>query len=87
MGHVNTHEEREAKGVAESPRHGVVLQGGEMQGMKSLIEVAREWNVSTRTVRNWISKGLIVAYKRNNHAILVDERSLDGILKRVNGAK
>jgi predicted site-specific integrase-resolvase len=58
-----------------------------MQGMKSLHEVAVEWNVSTRTVRNWIAQGLIVAYKRNNHAILIDERSLDGILKPIKGAR
>lgn len=58
-----------------------------MQGMKSLHEVALEWNVSTRTVRNWIAKGPIVAYKRNNHVILIDERSLDGILKPVRGAR
>ena len=58
-----------------------------MQGMKSLHDVAMEWNVSTRTVRNWIAKGLIVAYKRNNNAILIDERSLDGILKPIKGAR
>ncbi len=58
-----------------------------MQGMKSLQDVAIEWNVSTRTVRNWIARGLIVAYKRNNHAILIDERSLDGLLKPIKGAR
>lgn len=84
---MSTHEDRGAIGVAESPRHGVVLQGGEMQGMKSLHQVALEWNVSTRTVRNWIAKGLIVAYKRNDHVILIDERSLDGILKPIRGAR
>ncbi len=55
--------------------------------MKSLQDVAIEWNVSTRTVRNWIARGLIVAYKRNNHAILIDERSLDGLLKPIKGAR
>jgi DNA-binding transcriptional MerR regulator len=57
-----------------------------MQGMKLLEVVAAEYGVSTRTVRNWISKGLIVAYKRNNHAIFVDERSLDNILRPIKGA-
>lgn len=54
-----------------------------MQGMKPLDVVAAEYRVTTRTVRNWISQGLIVAYKRNNHAILVDERSLDNILRPI----
>lgn len=57
-----------------------------MQGMRSLESVAMEYGVSTRTVRNWIARGLIVAYKRNNHAILIDERSLDNILRPIKGA-
>lgn len=50
-------------------------------------EVAALFGVTSRTVRNWISSGLIVAYKRNNHTLLVDERSLDSVLQPVRGAK
>ena len=57
-----------------------------MYGMKPLKTVARDYDVTTRTVRNWISQGLIVAYKRNNNVILIDERSLDNILKPIKGA-
>ncbi len=77
----------EQKGVAESPRHGVVLLGGEMQGMKSLEEVAKEYGVTKRTVRNWIAKGLVVAYRRNNQAIYIDALSLDAVLSPIFGAK
>ncbi len=83
----HTHEGRGAKGVAESPRHGVVLQGGEMQGMKSLEEVAIEYGVTKRTVRNWISRGLVVAYRRNNQAIYIDELSLDRVLSPIHGGR
>lgn len=50
-------------------------------------EVAEIFGVSTRTVRNWISKGLITGYKRNNFAVLVDERSLDNVLVLIKGRK
>lgn len=50
-----------------------------------IAQVAAEKNVSIRTVRNWISSGLVVAYKRNNHAIFVDPRSLDTLLTRIDG--
>lgn len=53
----------------------------------SISEVARMFDVTERTVRNWISQGLIVGYKRNNHAVFVDERSLDNILTPIKGAK
>ena len=84
---MSTHVERGAIGVAESPRHGVVLQGGEMQGMKSLEEVAIEYGVTKRTVRNWIAKGLVVAYRRNNQAIYIDELSLDRVLSPIHGGR
>jgi DNA-binding transcriptional MerR regulator len=58
-----------------------------MQGMKSLEEVAIEYRVTKRTVRNWIAKGLVVAYRRNNQAIYIDERSLDGMFSLIRGAK
>jgi DNA-binding transcriptional MerR regulator len=57
--------------------------------MGSLIpiwQVAERYDVTERTVRNWISQGLIIGYKRNNQAIYIDERSLDNIftpIKRV----
>lgn len=54
-----------------------------MQGMKSLEEVALEYGVTKRTVRNWIAKGLVVAYKRNNQAIYIDALSLDGVLSPI----
>ena len=50
-------------------------------------DVAATYGVTTRTVRNWIAQGLLVAYKRNNHAVLVDERSLDGVLSLVRSTK
>lgn len=50
-------------------------------------EVARRFEVTTRTVRNWVSKGLIVGYKRNGHSIWIDERSLDGIMSPIRGLK
>jgi predicted transcriptional regulator len=50
-------------------------------------DVAIEHGVTTRTVRNWVAKGLLIAYKRNNHAVLIDERSLDNILTLVRSAK
>lgn len=87
MAHVYTREERGAKGVAESPRHGVVLEGEKMQGMKSLEEVATEYGVTKRTVRNWIAQGLVVAYRRNNQAIYIDALSLDGVLSPIRGAR
>jgi len=49
--------------------------------------VAEENGVTERTVRNWISKGLITAYKRNNHAVLIDPLSLDNILTLIQGVK
>ena len=49
----------------------------------SLSEVAQIFDVTPRTVRNWISKGLIVAYKRNNFGVLIDERSLDNVLQPI----
>jgi predicted site-specific integrase-resolvase len=51
----------------------------------SLKDVAATYGVTTRTVRNWISQGLLTAYKRNNHAILIDPMSLDGVLTMVRG--
>lgn len=74
-----------AKNVAESPQHGAILQGVEMQGYKNVNEVAELFGVTHRTVRNWISSGLIVAYKRNKSHLLIDERSLDAILTPVRG--
>jgi DNA-binding transcriptional MerR regulator len=53
----------------------------------SISEVADMYGVTERTVRNWISKGLITAYKRNNHAVFIDERSLDNILTPIKGAQ
>lgn len=58
-----------------------------MQGMKSLEEVATEYGVTKRTVRNWIAKGLVVAYRRSNQAIYIDALSLDGVLVPIRGAK
>lgn len=58
-----------------------------MQGMKSLEEVATEYGVTKRTVRNWIAKGLVVAYRRNNQAIYIDAISLDGVLSPIRGAR
>lgn len=85
--HVNTCKGKGlAKNVAEGPQHGVILQGGEMYGYKQVSEVAEMFGVTNRTVRNWISTGLIVAYKRNNSNLLIDERSLDAILTPVRGA-
>ena len=49
----------------------------------SLSEVAQIFGVTPRTVRNWISKGLITAYKRNNFGVFVDERSLDNVLQPI----
>lgn len=57
--------------------------GASIECLIPIAEVAAERCVSIRTVRNWISRGLIVAYKRNNHAILVDPRSLDNLLTRI----
>ena len=51
--------------------------------MKSLEEVALEYGVTKRTVRNWIAKGLVVAYRRNNQAIYIDALSLDGVLSPI----
>jgi hypothetical protein len=51
----------------------------------SISVVAEMYGVTERTVRNWISKGLIKAYKRNNHAVFIDERSLDNILTPIKG--
>ena len=51
-----------------------------MQSYLTQIEVANLFGVSTRTVRNWISQGLIIAYKRNGYVVLIDERSLDNVL-------
>jgi len=53
----------------------------------SISEVAERYGVTQRTVRNWISKGLITAYKRNNHAVFIDERSLYNILTPIRGAQ
>jgi DNA-binding transcriptional MerR regulator len=53
----------------------------------SISEVALMYGVTERTVRNWISNGLITAYKRNNHAVFIDERSLDNILTPIKGAR
>lgn len=53
----------------------------------SISEVARRYGVTERTVRNWISKGLITAYKRNNHVVFIDERSLDNILTLIKGVQ
>lgn len=53
----------------------------------SISAVAQRYGVTERTVRNWISKGLITAYKRNNHAVFIDERSLDTILTLIKGAQ
>lgn len=51
-------------------------------------EVARRYDVTSRTVRNWVNKGLIVGYKRNGHSIWIDERSLDNLLTPIKrGAK
>jgi DNA-binding transcriptional MerR regulator len=50
-------------------------------------EVASMYGVTVRTVRNWISRGIVVAYKRNNHAVFIDERSLDNILTPIKGVK
>ncbi len=58
-----------------------------MQGMKSLEEVAIEYGVTKRTVRNWISRGLVVAYRRNNQAIYIDELSLDRVLSPIHGGR
>ena len=58
-----------------------------MDSLIPIADVAIDRNVSIRTVRNWISKGLIVAYKRNNHAIFVDLRSLDAMLTRIDSGR
>jgi|LakMenEpi03Aug12_release.lakeMendotaPanAssembly.Ray.scaffolds.fasta_scaffold2081208_1 DNA-binding transcriptional MerR regulator len=50
-------------------------------------QVAEMYGVTERTVRNWISQGLINAYKRNNHAVFIDERSLDNILTPIQGVR
>lgn len=76
-----------AKNVAEGPQHGVSLLGGEMYGYKPISEVADMFGVTTRTVRNWISTGLIEGYKRNNQAVLIDERSLDAVLMPIKGGR
>jgi DNA-binding transcriptional MerR regulator len=55
--------------------------------MKSLEEVAIEYGVTKRTVRNWISRGLVVAYRRNNQAIYIDELSLDRVLSPIHGGR
>jgi DNA-binding transcriptional MerR regulator len=54
---------------------------------KSLRDAADECGVTTRTMRSWIAKGLVVAYKRNNGRIFIDERSLDGMFTRIQGAR
>ena len=54
---------------------------------KPLREAAAECGVTTRTMRNWIAKGLVVAYKRNNGAIFIDERSLDGMFTLIRGGR
>lgn len=46
-------------------------------------EVAKRFSVTSRTVRNWVNKGLIVGYRRNGHSIWIDERSLDGVMKPI----
>ena len=50
-------------------------------------EVALRFRVTKRTVRNWVSRGLIVGYKRNGHTIWIDERSLDNIMTPIRGEK
>lgn len=58
-----------------------------MYGYKPISEVADMFGVTTRTVRNWISTGLIEGYKRNNQAVLIDERSLDAVLMPIKGGR
>lgn len=53
----------------------------------SISEVASLFSVTERTVRNWISSGLITGYKRNNHAVFIDERSLDNIYTPIQGVR
>ena len=43
-------------------------------------EVAAQFSVTSRTVRNWVNKGLIVGYRRNGHSIWIDARSLDNVM-------
>lgn len=50
-------------------------------------QVAEMFQVSTRTVRNWINQGLLTGYKRNCHAIFVDERSLDNVMTPIKGRR
>lgn len=72
----------------DGPRPGAEQsKEGPMGQYVSLSEVAMMFDVTERTVRNWISQGLIVGYKRNNHAVFVDLRSLDNILTPIKGVK
>lgn len=58
-----------------------------MSPYRPIGEVAALYGVTIRTVRNWIAKGIVTAYKRNNHAIFIDERSLDNVLTPIKGVK
>ena len=62
-----------------------VVKESVLESYLTQVEVARIFGVTTRTVRNWIRKGLITAYKRNNFVVLIDERSLDNVLSPIRG--
>lgn len=83
----NMRKKGEGKKCCGWSAHGEISKETDMNGYLPIRDVALLYGVTTRTVRNWISEGYIVAYKRNNHAVLIDERSLDSILKPIRGAQ
>jgi excisionase family DNA binding protein len=51
-----------------------------MNDLLTTKQVAEQYGVTPRTVRNWITQGRLTAYKRCGHVLMVDARSLDNLL-------
>lgn len=54
-----------------------------MHDLLTTKEVAKQYGVTPRTVRNWITQGRIVAYKRCGHTLMIDAHSLDRVLELI----
>lgn len=56
-----------------------------MDDYLTLKEVANIYGRSTKTVRRWIARDFIIAYRiKGSNALRIDAGSLDGILEPVN---
>jgi len=51
-----------------------------MNDLLTTKQVAEQYGVTPRTVRNWITQGRLTAYKRCGHVLMIDARSLDNLL-------